>query len=180
MIGNPFFLNANLSYNLWFINMLSFAFGGYFLIDYYFRDNQLTDCNHIITLIGISLGGNILPVITCSQLACLNGFIFSYSGAVVGYNVYNYYQLSQTCIDYYSQNYHYLWIYYLIGTIIHGLNLIVYLLKLGLGIQILLIQKKWNEEDQRRLYREEDRLPILPTPTPTPTPEGIYEDTETH
>ena len=129
-------INNYFSFNIWFFNLITLTGGIFSLIEHYKNDEILEDCNSIFTLICFGIGGNILPILSCSISEEINTFIFVYSGVFFGFNIYNLNQISQECISYYNHNFNILWIYYYISIIIHGFNVLFYLIKLYLYIKI--------------------------------------------
>ena len=157
---NIYFINDYLTYNIWFFNLISLVGGIYFLIEHYKNDGKIDDCYSIFTLLCFGMGGNILPILTCSRIEEINIFSFIYSGAYLGFNIYNITQISNSCEEYYTNNFKNLWIYYYITVLVHGLNLFLYGGKLGIYLRMNMLEfyrndnLLLNENNQR--YRNID------------------------
>ena len=150
------YLNSYLTYNIWFFNFLMLGAGLYVIIDYYKNYNPLQDCSHIFPLICLSLGGNVLPVLTFSQLSCVNIIIFMSSTALVSYNIYNFFQIDSDCSQYYNNKYRNLWILYLVGFILHSFNIIFYLGKFIIFTCWVVREDRQNMVERNRLLNDEN------------------------
>lgn len=174
------YLNSYATYNLWFFNFMSLCAGILLIISNVKENNSIPNCDNIYTIICFMLVGNVLPVLTFSQLLEFNIFSFLYSIVIVSYASYHYSKISDSCSDNYSKNYGNLWLFYSIQILIHGLNVALYAGKfylykyyvyfkskrefsedLGLGKTIANTHRSWPNIHQIPRNREETQHLIV-------------------
>ena len=157
---NYSYLNSYITYTLWLFNFIALSSGLVIIIDYYKNDTHIKDCSNIFTLICFGLSANVLPVLTFSHFREINVIIFFTSLPFVGYNLYNYITMPNSCKEYYSNEYNNLWVYYLVSFLSHFSNVILYTMKFSLEGRMSHIQEYIIANRNRGLNDEEILLQV--------------------
>lgn len=172
---NYSYLNSYITYTLWLFNFIALSSGLFILVDYYKNDTHIKDCSNIFTLICFGVALNVLPVLTFSYFREINVLLFCVSLSFVGYNIYNFSTMHDSCRKYYSDEYNNLWVYYLVSFLSHISNVILYTMNFILEGRINVINEYHIENGTIRIEDGELLLQIEET-SRRKNEDNIYEN----
>lgn len=120
--------------NIIFFNVINFL-AGLFIITYNLKG--LEDCSNIILLSTISSLNSLITISWCINM-CNNRFCsFFISLALLIYNVNNYNNLGDNCVNYFHDSAQVLWYFYITNIFLQIFNVISYTLLFYVAIVIL-------------------------------------------
>ena len=149
-LGNLYYF---LNYSIFFFNFMIVLSGSvlYSLniknIDYNNNSTIIINCDNVSIYNFVSLINAFLVLLTLTSLfeIQLVSFITNISISVLNYI--NLYHISQYCIDYYTNNHIYFWVYYLYNIFIQTITNMFYLLLICIAIRYICYKDKDKDKD---------------------------------
>jgi hypothetical protein len=112
---------------MWGINAIICGVGSYFIINTYSglnKEGNITNCNNVYLLTGISVGNALLSVIGCYNFCIISTLSFLSTLTLAIYNLYTIFNITDECKKEYIHDFLYFWIFYNICVSVQIINFI--------------------------------------------------------
>lgn len=142
VLGNLYYF---INYTIFFFNFVSIVFGSYTFIEQIHNNTLIYNCNSINLFNYIGILNAFLILLTSSCLIEIQFGSFISNIVLSVYNYLNLININKTCMDYYTNTYTKIWLYYLYNIFIQSINNLFYLILFCISIRYICSKSQYKK-----------------------------------